>query len=220
MYRVGDKFFRFMNGGTSFQKGAPYLDGWNPYWRAYWTTEKGPHSWMAGTFGMQANLFPNSASPHGPSNHFNDIGVDAQYQYLASKNKLTGRASYIYEYQHWYGSYPLGAVSNLKGNLKTLDLSASLARDGWTFSGAYLLTNGANNAASFGVTDANGNLLSAKPNTTGYVIEVDRSLTQNVMLMAKYSGFTKVNGLTSNIDGMGRKPSNNNTLWLNLFFAF
>jgi hypothetical protein len=48
MYRVGDKFFRFMNGGTSFERGAPYLDGWNPYFRAYWTTQKGPNSFLHG----------------------------------------------------------------------------------------------------------------------------------------------------------------------------
>lgn len=221
MYRVGDKFFRFMNGGTSFERGAPYLDGWNPYWRAYWTREKGPNSWMLGTFGMTADLFPNSASPHGPTNHFDDTGVDSQYQYLRNSYKLTARAAYIYEDQSWYGSYPLGAASNLKGNLKNLNMSASLAlRDTWTFSGGFQLTNGSNNAARYGVTDASGNLLSAKPNTTGYTFEIDRSLTQNIMLMVKYSGFTKMNGLTSNIDGLGRKPWDNNTLWVNLFFAF
>ena len=37
MYRVGNGFFRFMNAGTSYQTGAQYLKGFNPYWRAYWT---------------------------------------------------------------------------------------------------------------------------------------------------------------------------------------
>jgi len=31
---------------------------------------------------------------------------------------------------------------------------------------------------------------------------------------------SKFNGLGSNIDGLGRKPYDNNTLWINLFFAF
>ena len=35
MYHVGSDFFRFMNGGTAFDK-VPYLQGWNPYWRGYW----------------------------------------------------------------------------------------------------------------------------------------------------------------------------------------
>ena len=220
-YHVAKDFFRFMSGGTSFQKGAPYLDGWNPYWRAYYTKEKGPHVWMLGTFGMQSSLYPNSASPSGPTNNLNDYALDSQYQYLGDKRKLTLRSSYIYEHQLWNGSFPLGLVSNPKGNLKTLNLSSSFALgETWTFTGGYSFSNGSNNAALFGVTDANGNLLSAKPNTTGYNLEIDRTLTQNIMVFVKYAGFTKFDGLTSNIDGLGRKPSNNNTLWVNVYFAF
>ena len=93
-------------------------------------------------------------------------------------------------------------------------------REAWTFTGGYFFSNGSNNAALYAVTNASGSVLSGKPNTTGYNLEVDRSLTQNIQLFVKYSGFTKFNGLTGNIDGQGRKPSDNNTLWVNLFFAF
>ena len=220
-YRVGKDFFRFMNAGTSYQTGAQYLKGWNPYWRAYWTKDKGPHVWMLGAIGMHSEIYPDSASPSGPTNSFTDTGADSQYQYLGDTRKLTLRASYMYEQQSWNGSYPLGNVSNPKGNLKTLNLSASFAlRDAWTFTGGYFLSNGSNNAALYGVTDVNGNLLSAKPNTTGYELEIDRTLTQNIVAMVQYAGFTKFNGLATNIDGLSRKPSDNNTLWISVFFAF
>ena len=220
-YHVAKNFFRFMSGGTSYQKGAPYLDGWNPYWRAYWTKDHGPNVWMVGTFGMQSSLYPNSASPSGPTNNFDDTGIDSQYQYLGDTHKLTLRGSYIYEKQKWAGSYPLGNSSVPKGNLKNVNLSGSLAlRDTWTFTAGYLLTNGSNNAALYGVTDPTGKLLSNKPNTTGYELEIDRTLTQNIIAMIKYSGFTKLDDLHGNIDGLGRHPSDNNTLWVNLFFAF
>jgi hypothetical protein len=49
---------------------------------------------------------------------------------------------------------------------------------------------------------------------------VDRTLTPNVVASLQYTGFTKFNGRTGNIDGLGRKPSDNNTLWLSVFFAF
>jgi hypothetical protein len=114
----------------------------------------------------------------------------------------------------------MGGASNPKGNLKSLNFNASFVlRDTWTFSGGYLLNNGSNNAALYGITDADGNLLSAKPNTTGFVLEVDRTLTQNVVISAQYTGFTKFNGLTGNIDGLGRKPSDNNAFWLSIFFG-
>jgi hypothetical protein len=70
------------------------------------------------------------------------------------------------------------------------------------------------------VTNPSGTQLTAKPNTTGYVLEVDRTITQNILAMLQYTGFTKFNGLKNNIDGLGRKPSDNNTLWLSVFFAF
>lgn len=38
--------------------------------------------------------------------------------------------------------------------------------------------------------------------------------------MLQYTGFLKYNGLTSNYDGMGRNPRDNNQLFLNLWVAF
>jgi hypothetical protein len=221
LYHVGTGYFRWMNGGTSFASGANYLKGYNPYWRAYWTKEHGASNWMIGSFGMHANVYPDSGSPTGPTDSFADTGFDSQYQYLGEQRKLTLRGSYVYEQQSWNGSYPAGDVSNAKGNLKTFNTSASLAlRDAWTFTGGYFLSNGSNNAALYGITDTFGNLLSAKPNTAGYKLELDRTLTQNVVASLQYTGFTKFNGLTSNVDGLGRKPSDNNTLWVSVFFAF
>jgi hypothetical protein len=221
MYRVGTGFFRWMNASTSFKSGANYLEGFNPYWRAYWTKDQGPNVFMVGTLGMHSNVYPDSSNPSGPVDTFSDTGFDSQYQRLGESNKLTLRASYIYEQQSWNGSFPLGAVSNPKGNLKTLNLSGSYAlRESWTFSAGYLLSNGSNNAALYGITSPSGAQLTAKPNTTGYVLEVDRTLTQNIVATLQYTGFTKFNGLKNNIDGLGRKPSDNNTLWLSVFFAF
>ena len=127
----------------------------------------------------------------------------------------------MYEHQSWNGSFPLGNVSNPKGNLKTLNLSGSYAlREAWTFTGGFFLSNGSSNAALYGVTAPSGLQLTDKPNTTGYVLQIDRTITQNVIASLQYTGFTKFNGLTDNIDGLGRKPSDNNTLWFTVFFAF
>ena len=220
-YRVGSGFFRWMTAGTSLQNGANYLKGWNPYWRAYLTKADGPNVFMAGILGMHSNVYPDSSSPTGPADEFSDNGFDSQYQYLGETNKLTVRGSYMYEHQSWNGSFPLGNVSNPKGNLKTLNLSGSYAlREAWTFTGGFFLSNGSSNAALYGVTAPSGLQLTDKPNTTGYVLQIDRTITQNVIASLQYTGFTKFNGLTNNIDGLGRKPSDNNTLWFTVFFAF
>jgi hypothetical protein len=88
------------------------------------------------------------------------------------------------------------------------------------FNAGFFVNNGSNNAALYAVTSASGSQLTASPNTTGYVLELDRNLTQNLKLTMQYNGFYKFNGLTSNIDGMGRTPGDNNTLWMSLFVAF
>ena len=221
MYRVGSGFFRWMTGGTSLQNGANYLEGFNPYWRAYWTKAQGPHVFMVGTLGMHSKVYPDSSSPTGPTDTFSDYGFDSQYQYLGETNKLTLRGSYMYEHQTWNGSFPLANVSNPKGNLKTLNLNGSYAlHEAWTFTGGFFLSNGSSNAALYAVTDPSGAQLTAKPNTSGYILEVDRTITQNIVASLQYTGFTKFNGLSNNIDGLGRSASDNNTLWLTVFFAF
>jgi hypothetical protein len=222
MYRAGNGFFRWMTTGTDLHNGANYLEGYNPYWRAYWTKDRGPNVFMVGTYGMHSNVYPDSSNiTRGSTDVFADTGFDTQYQRLGEANKFTLRASYTYEQQRWSGSYPLGNVPTPNGNFKNLNLNGAFALgDSWTFTGGYFVGNGSNNSAFYSVTDPNGNLLSSKPNTTGYVFEVDRTLTQNIVASLQYTGFTKFNGLKSNVDGMGRAPSDNNSLWLSVFFAF
>jgi hypothetical protein len=211
-----------MSAGTSFQGGgANYLEGYNPYWRAYWTQAHGPHSVMAGTFGVRASVFPDSSNPSGPADVFTDYGFDSQYQYLANTHKVTLRGSYIYERRAWDGSFPAGAAGTAKGNLKSLNLNGSYAYGNvWTFHAGYFLTNGNSDSTLYAVTIPAGDQVTASPKTTGYNLEVDRHITQNIQLMAQYRGYVQFNGLRHNIDGMGRNASDNNTLWLSAFFAF
>jgi hypothetical protein len=82
------------------------------------------------------------------------------------------------------------------------------------------MTNGSNNPALYAINTPSGDQVTASPKTTGYNFEVDRQITQNIQLMAQYRGFLTFNGVSHNIDGMGRNASDNNTLWLSVFFAF
>jgi hypothetical protein len=221
-YRVATGPFRFMSAGTSFQAGGVnYLDGYNPYWRAYWDRERGPHSLMIGTFNMRARVFPDSSNPAGPVDTFQDYGFDSQYQHLGVRNKVTVRGSYIYERRDWSGSFPLGTTGLPKGNLKSMTASASYAYDNaWTFHAGYFLSGGNDDSTLYGISDPSGNEVTASPKTAGYNLQIDRQLTQNVQLMAQYRGFLRFDGLRHDIDGLGRNAADNNTLWMSLFFAF
>jgi hypothetical protein len=221
-YRAATGFFDWMSAGTSFQAGNKnYLKGYNPYWRSYWEKAHGPHSLMIGTFGMDARIYPDSSSPQGPVDVLTDYGFDSQYQYLASTHKVTLHGSYIYEHQAWNASFLSGGSAIPKGNLKSLNLNGTYAHgDAWAFHGGYFLTNGNNDSARYGVTSPSGDQISTSPKTTGYNLEVDRHITQNIQLAAQYRGFVRFDGLRKNIDGIGRSASDNNTLWLSVFFAF
>jgi hypothetical protein len=222
VYRVATGFFRWMSAGVAFQAGdQTYLSGYNPYWRAYWERSRGPQSFMIGTFGLKANVYPDSSNPHGPTDAFTDYGFDSQYQYLASTHKVTLRANYVFERRNWDASLPLGTVGTSKGNLRFLNPSATYTYDNtWSFNAGYSFADGNTDSTLYPITNASGDLISSSPKTTGYTLQVDRHLTQNIDLMAQYSGFFRFNGLRHNVDGNGRSASDNNSLWLSVFFAF
>ncbi|MBV8550354.1 MAG: hypothetical protein JOY54_03570 [Acidobacteriaceae bacterium] len=217
-YRAATGFFRWMSAGISFPH---YLSGYNPYWRAYWEKTRGAQSFLVGTFGLRASVYPDSSDPRGSADVFTDYGIDSQYQYLASTHKVTLRGNYIYERRAWDASFSAGNVGTQTGNLRSINVSGTYAyKDNWAFSAGYLLTNGNRDAQLYAVVSPSGDVISSSPKTTGYTLEIDRHITQNVQLMAQYRGFGRLNGLRHNVDGIGRNASDNNTLWLSVFFAF
>lgn len=105
------------------------------------------------------------------------------------------------------------ALGYSTGDLNTLNLNVAYNYDNhWNLSAGYFLSNGSNNAALYAISDPSGSMLSNSPNTSGYILEADYLLTQNIK-------YFNISGLTTNIDGQGRFASDNNTLWLNVFVA-
>lgn len=82
----------------------------------------------------------------------------------------------------------------------------------------YFQTKGGADATLYATVDAAGNPIF--PDQRGYILQLDYLPIQNVRLMLQYTGFLKYNGLTSNYDGLGRNPRDNNQIFLNAWFAF
>ena len=59
-----------------------------------------------------------------------------------------------------------------------------------------------------------------KPNTNGFILELDYLPLQNLRLMLQYYDYNKFNGATSNYDGSGRSAKDNNTLFLNTWYVY
>ena len=65
------------------------------------------------------------------------------------------------------------------------------------------------------VVSANGS-----PDTRGWIAEVNYVPWLNVKISAQYTYYNKFNGAGSNYDGLGRSASDNNALYLLLWFAY
>ena len=120
----------------------------------------------------------------------------------------------------WNGSFA-NPVDNTPANpsdrLNTFKAKASYLYDrkfGGTL--AYFQTTG---SADTGLYSSN---TTSKPNTRGYVVEFDYNPWTNLRLALQYTGYNKFNGSKDNYDVNypGRSASDNNTLFLNTWFAF
>lgn len=207
----------WINKLTGSYEDTPKSDGVAPYWRFNWQKDIGSHNIAVGTFGLYASLYPDADSSQG-SDSYTDIGVDAQYQYTGDRDTATARLSLVHESQDLSASQALGGADNSSNTLwsfnssvsytydKTLGLTAGL-RDVW----------GDRDASLYGTPDGS-------PNTTSVIIQGDYlPLNKNLLsvypwfnpkLTVQYVHYFKFDGSTDNVDGTGRKASDNDTLFV------
>jgi hypothetical protein len=194
-----------------------FIRGQNPYWRLAYTGESGPHSWMLGAMGLNADVFPNDASAQpvfgSGSTRYRDIGVDAQYQYILDPHTISAQARYITE-----------RISDPSNLVLADDTSARLK----TFRGKVSYTYRAKYGASLSVFNVSGNNDSAafaggvnnSPGTRGFTPELFWMPTQNLRLGVQYTAFTRYQGSKTNYDGAGRNAHDNNTAFLYAWVAY
>ncbi len=221
-YRTADQVFSVLRAGqdTATSGGVAALDGYNPYWRLALTREWGPHSVMAGTYGMVADVYPDNLNPSGPTDRFKDIAFDAQYQYLTEPHSFTAQATWIHEKTDWNASYPAGGVDNPSSSLNTFRANATYyyqRKYGATLS--YFSTTGDTDATRWSPAAVTGSA-NGSPDSSGYIMEADYLPLQNVKLALQYTAYQKFNGASTNYDGYGRNASDNDTLYLLGWFMF
>jgi hypothetical protein len=225
MYGNANKIFRVLSAGQNWDDGSvTRIDGRNnPYWRLAWNEDWGPHSLMVGTYGMQTDIFPDSLNPNGPTDRFTDTALDAQYQYLSDPHIVTLQTTYIHEKQDNKSSFDPAcdpssvACLNAKNHLNTFKAKASyLYNRKYGASLAYFDTTGSNDAIAF---DNGGVNPVTKPDTRSYVIQLDYNPWTFARLSLQYTGYTKFDG-SSDVDNLGLKPRDRNTLFLNAWFAY
>jgi len=151
-----------------------------------------------------------------------------QYQYVGDVHQVTVAGTHIHESMTLDASFANGGAANPTNNLSTTRVWATYyyrRRIGGTV--AYFSTTGSSDTALYPSTVSlpGGNpgvIVSANgsPDTRGWIAEVNYLPWLNVKISAQYTAFSKFNGGGTNYDGVGRSASDNNTLYLLLWFAY
>lgn len=197
------------------------IDGVAPYWRLAWFKDNHKDAWSAGLFGMSADIQPDRLAG-GPTDKYNDIGVDATYQYLGDrKNIYAVNAAYIHERQ----TRDASDADHRSGNLNRFDLNGSWHYDQtWGLTASLFDIRGNADATLYGDSAV------GSPNTRGYTLQGDwtpwgkegswGSPWANLRLGLQYTWYTKFDGAKHNYDGAGRDASDNNTLYAFVWTSF
>jgi len=200
------------------------IQGVAPYWRFAYERRWGRNSWEGGTFGTHVVLRPGNPAPvtAGPENFFTDVALDTQYQFIGDRDIISLAGVWIHENAERDADVFDGAASRLDSVLQTARFTASYLYErtvGASFQ--YFSTWGDSDPVLFAPAAVTGSG-NGSPNSNGEVLEVDYLPWLNTKLSAQYIMYNRFNGGTSNYDGTGngRSASDNNTLFLNFWYAF
>lgn len=206
------------------------VEGGAPYWRAAYEYQWSASSIEAGLYGAEFKLLPGGGTPlQGPVNRFNDVAEDFQYQYVGENHIVSVEGTRIHEKMNLAASAAGG--TNPTDDLTTDRLWATYyyqrkiggtlgwfsttgSTDGGLYPAQASFTDGTTCNCGV-VTSANGS-----PDTRGLMGEVNYLPWLNVKLSLQYTHYTKFNGGSTNYDGFGRNASDNDTLYLLLWFAY
>lgn len=217
-YRTSNGIFDPLRFGTD-RGSAAALKGYNPYWRfalqREW--EGGRQSAMIGTYGLVLDRYPDNTVPGGPTDYFRDIGIDAQYQYLTDRHRITGQLNYVEERQRWNSNAP---------NNPTDRLSSFKAKFTYYFDKKYGInlghfsTHGTLDNGLYNTGNPIDGSVAGSPHSSGYIVELNYLPRRDVRLQLQYTRYQKFNGASRNYGGFGRNARDNNTVYLLAWLMF
>jgi hypothetical protein len=206
------------------------IQGLTPYWRIAYEGNWNRNSLEVGVYGADFKVFPGAASGtptalSGPVNRFNDVAEDLQYQFIGEEHLFSVIGTHIHESMSLDASFATGASANPSDTLSTTELAATYyyrRKIGGTLQ--YFSTTGSSDSGLYPATAPGqpGVVTSASgsPDTRGWIGEVNYLPWLNVKLSLQYTWYSKFNGGSTNYDGVGRNASDNDTLYLLLWFAY
>jgi hypothetical protein len=196
------------------------IEGVAPYWRLALQKKWEDQYVMIGTYGMRTNQFPGAVGVGTPTDHFTDIGLDAQFETRVGTGSLVARGTWIHEKQAFDASFAAGASANPEDVLKVFRVNSSYYPKQWLgLSLGYFQTTGTPDTLRFAPAPVGGSA-TGDPKTNGFIGEVDFNPWQNTRFGVQYTLYDKFNGGKDGYDGFGRRASGNNTLYLLAWVVF
>jgi hypothetical protein len=204
--------------------GETEIDGLAPYWRVALEKAFGPHVVELGTYGLHARTFPERDESAG-HDHFTDVGVDLQYQWLSARHDVTVLANWLYELQDLDASRQLGLAQNGSNDLWSASLTGSYLFDKtYGIDVQYFHIGGDGDPLLYGSR-------TGRPDSNGWIFQVNwLPLNRrggpwfwphsNLKLSLQYTLYHRFDGSSRNFDGAGRDASDNDTLYLEAWIAF
>ena len=215
-----------LNGNNS----SNVISGVAPYWRVALQKQYENQYFMVGAFGLLADLYPGNATSSTPlgvasplsgsQDHYNDVGLDANYQINLGSDNITAHASWIHEIRDLNATERAGGALHVSDPLNAFKLALTYhLGTRWGFTVAPFLTTGRKDPLLYPAAPITGSR-NGSPDSSGVTLEVDLNRWQNVRLALQYTAYFEFNGRSSNYDGFGRKASDNNTIYLLGWTAF
>ena len=234
-YQTATGFWKFLSQGNKI--GDPnhpltYTQGISPYLRVAYTHDWNEQNIMIGLIAMNANVYaldPITNLPQfGPSIHYQDKGIDAQYQYLLDPHTVSAHLRFVRENinddtgQSYVGPSRTNSIfakiTYTYRNLYGADI-AYRSINGSPDSTAYAsYTN--TNAPPASPSPSSGSSNSNTPDTKLWTPEIFWLPVQNLRLGLQYNVFTQYLGTPTNYDGKNRNASDNNSAYLYAWVAF
>lgn len=207
---------------------AGKISGLAPYWRLGYFKDLHTQAYGFGLFGLNARLEPDRVS--GPTNKYNDIGIDGWYQFLGNREHVfSAYASYINEHQNLDASFANDEAANSSNHLNRFDLSGSYYyHQTYGFTAGLFDIRGSSDDGLYAAEPDSGSS-TGSPDTQGWIFQVDwtpfgkenswNAPWANLRLGLQYTLYTKFNGAKHDYDGYGRDASDNNTIFAFIWAA-
>jgi hypothetical protein len=175
---------------------------------------------MVGAFGLDSHVYPTGIG--GMTDHYNDVGIDAQIEQKVGDGMLIGRASFIQESQSYTASFVAGTASGVSRSMHSYHANLTYQPNlTHSLTAGTFAVSGSNDALLYPAGDVTGSA-TGRPNSSGMIIDANANAWLNVRVGAQYIAYSQFNGSSSSYDvrPSGRSAKDNNTLYLYLWLAF